>query len=101
MRDRELFEAEAIHASRLLKTTLDYPDEKFVARFGSHEVDQWLTAIRSLVDPGTDMRSESRDFDGRRSAGHYVEELPAMSAVACVKLAAGARPRVSVPSSLE
>jgi hypothetical protein len=100
-RDRESFESEAIHASRLLKRALGYSEEKYVAWFGSHEVDQWLTAIRSLVHAGTDMQSSGFDAGGRKSAGHYVDELPTMSAVACVKLATGARPRVGVPSNLE
>lgn len=64
-------------------------------------MDQWLTAIRSLADPGTDMRSTGVDANGQRSAGQYVVGLPIMSAVACVKLAAGARPMVSVASGLE
>jgi len=99
-RDRELFEGEAVHASRLLKRMLGYQEEKYVACFGSNEVDQWLTAIRSLVHPGTDMHSTGGDSSGRKSAGQYVEELPVMSAVACVKFAAGLRPRVGLPSKL-
>lgn len=100
-RDRELFEGEAIHASRLLRKTLGYSDAKFQAWFGSNEVDQWLTAIRALVHPGTDMHSRGVDEHGTRSAGHFIEEVPVMSAVACVKLAAGVRPRISVVSNLE
>jgi len=100
-RDRELFEGEAIHASRLLKRMLGYSEDKYVTWFGSNEVDQWLTAIRSLVHPGTDMESSGVDENGRKSAGRYVDELPTMSAIACVKLAAGVRPRVGLPTALE
>jgi hypothetical protein len=98
-RDRAVFMDEAIHASRLLKKALGYSEQKYVTWFGPNEVDQWLTAIRSLVHPGTAMHS-SGVFEGKRLAGHYVERLPEMSAAACVKLATGVRPRVGVPSSL-
>ena len=97
-RDRELFETEARMASRLLRAALEYPEGKFIGCFGSDEVDQWLNAIRPLVDPGTRATSTGRS-EGRKTVGHFVAELPVMSANACVKLAAGERPRLSVSDS--
>lgn len=85
MDDLRAFRAEAVLARNLLVKA------GLVAAPSADAEDDWLNAVRVLTESETDL-TLTRTGDGRTHGGRGIKDLGERSALACVRLAGGARP---------
>jgi hypothetical protein len=93
-RDVEMFSAEAALASKMLMRSLRYKF-RFNWLFKRTHVDRWMNVAASLADPDSGFTMTGSD-NGVKNEGGHADRIADMSRLACIKLAAGERPRPSV-----